>query len=124
LKLGPVCRLRALAFFSESLEDLVSLAAAVRLASAQLSRETEVLGLLPGTHADVDDGARQGFMIAPTSEGGVQAIGRFTEKDGVHLVTFESKGRGRVSGVVLRRRRGALVGNAQEKGSVSRTEAQ
>jgi hypothetical protein len=46
LKLAAIRRLRALAFFVKPFEDFVSLATAVLLAGAKLSRQAEILGLL------------------------------------------------------------------------------
>lgn len=57
LQLGAVRGLGALALFLESLEDLEPFAVAVLFAGPELGRQAEVLGLLLGADADVDDGA-------------------------------------------------------------------
>jgi hypothetical protein len=48
LQFGPVCRLRALAFFLEALDDLEALAVAVLFAGPELCRQAEVFRLLFG----------------------------------------------------------------------------
>jgi hypothetical protein len=54
LKLAAIRRLRALAFFVEAFEDLVSLPATVFFAGAKLGRQTEILGLLLRADANVN----------------------------------------------------------------------
>jgi len=46
LQFGPVCRLRALAFFLEALDDLEALAVAVLFAGPKLGRQAQVFSLL------------------------------------------------------------------------------
>jgi hypothetical protein len=55
LKLRAIDRLRALAFLAESCNDFEALALAIFLARLELCRETQILGLLFRTDADVDD---------------------------------------------------------------------
>ena len=75
LKLTAVGGLGALAFLVESFEDLVALAATVLVASAQLCRKAEVLGLLFGAHANVDHCADHQRQIRP-NRGRGQGVSR------------------------------------------------
>ena len=57
--------LRALALFLESRQDVEPFAAAVLLAGPELGRQAQVLRLLLGADANVDDGAGHGSQRSP-----------------------------------------------------------
>ena len=59
LQFGAVRRLGTLALFLETLENVETFATAVLFAGPELGGQTQVLRLLFGTDADVDDGVPQ-----------------------------------------------------------------
>ncbi len=65
LELTAVRGLGALAFFVEAFENLIALPTAVLLARTELCRQTEVLGLLLRTHADVDHSTDHRSQLRP-----------------------------------------------------------
>ncbi len=65
LQLRAIRSLGALAFLAEPLEDVEPLTFAVLLTGLELRRETQVLGLILGADADVDDGADHGRQLTP-----------------------------------------------------------